>query len=133
MRRPRLLFVASLLFTQILFVCAHGAEHTRIAVTPAQVSLEGKDSSMQLLVTGYDAEDNPTDLTHLAKYSFSPGYISVSRSGVVRSRKDGDGTVTVQFDKFTAVVPVKTSHTHCLLYTSPSPRDLSTSRMPSSA
>ena len=24
-------------------------------------------------------------------------------------------------------------HTHCLLYTSPSPRDLSTSRMPSSA
>lgn len=115
MRRPRLLFVASLLFTQILFVCAHGAEHTRIAVTPAQVSLEGKDSSMQLLVTGYDAEDNPTDLTHLAKYSFSPGYISVSRSGVVRSRKDGDGTVTVEFDKFTAVVPVKTSHTHARL------------------
>ena len=70
---------------------------------------------MQLLVTGYDAEDNPTDLTHLAKYSFSPGYISVSRSGVVRSRKDGDGTVTVQFDKFTAVVPVKTRHTHARL------------------
>ena len=28
---------------------------------------------------------------------------------------------------------VKQDYTHCLLYTSPSPRDLSTSRMPSSA
>ncbi|MDB4863121.1 DUF1553 domain-containing protein [Pirellulaceae bacterium] len=115
MRRPRLLFVASICFTLTLSVCAHGTEHARIAVTPAQVSLEGKDSSMQLLVTGYDAEDNPTDLTHLAKYSFSSGNVSVSRSGVVRSRKDGDGTVTVQFDKLRVVVPVKTSHTHARL------------------
>ena len=31
-----------------------------------------------------------------------------------------------------AVIPI-TKHSYCLLYTSPSPRDLSTSRMPSSA
>ena len=30
-------------------------------------------------------------------------------------------------------IPVKSLPNHCLLYTSPSPRDLSTSRMPSSA
>ena len=28
---------------------------------------------------------------------------------------------------------IRTNYNHCLLYTSPSPRDLSTSRMPSSA
>ena len=32
-----------------------------------------------------------------------------------------------------AVCPLNTLFNHCLLYTSPSPRDLSTSRMPSSA
>ena len=31
------------------------------------------------------------------------------------------------------ITPLKEEHSTCLLYTSPSPRDLSTSRMPSSA
>ena len=39
-----------------------------IEVTLSEVTLEGKDSSIQLLVTGYDAEGRPTDLTHEAEY-----------------------------------------------------------------
>ena len=42
----------------------------------------------------------------------------------------GGVTYTVQNN---GVTPGKYGYVHCLLYTSPSPRDLSTSRMPSSA
>ena len=36
-------------------------------------------------------------------------------------------------DRVTDIMPALGTHSPCLLYTSPSPRDLSTSRMPSSA
>ena len=61
-------------------------------------------------------------------------------SGVVRSQPtsvevrmvDGNRLVGVMLDAGIDQVTIKTNKT-CLLYTSPSPRDLSTSRMPSSA
>eukprot|EP00831_Metopus_contortus_P076743 TRINITY_DN71013_c0_g1_i1.p1 TRINITY_DN71013_c0_g1~~TRINITY_DN71013_c0_g1_i1.p1 ORF type:complete len:119 (+),score=29.19 TRINITY_DN71013_c0_g1_i1:29-385(+) len=43
------------------------------------------------------------------------------------------GNLLIQQEEATAQVPAQTLHCVCLLYTSPSPRDLSTSRMPSSA
>ena len=48
--------------------------------------------------------------------------------------KSGDtGSPEVQVAILTERIRNLTEHLHCLLYTSPSPRDLSTSRMPSSA
>ena len=45
---------------------------------------------------------------------------------------DMDNAIAVEdWESFTELTPDDLSH--CLLYTSPSPRDLSTSRMPSSA
>ena len=112
MRRPRLSFVASLLFTFALSFCAIGGDYSRIAVTPASIALDGKDSSMQLLVTGYDSDENPTDLTHLAQYSLDSEIASVSPTGVIRSRQDGASVITVMFAEHQVIVPVTTSHTH---------------------
>ena len=81
MRRPRLTFVETILVFNALFLCAHADEYTRLEVTPAEVTLEGKDSSIQLLVTGYDAEGRPTDLTHEAEYE--------SDSDIVRANSFG--------------------------------------------
>ena len=89
-----------------------GDDYSRIAVTPANIALEGKDSSMQLLVTGYDADENPTDLTHLAQYSLDSEIATVSRTGVIRSRQDGASVITVLFADHQVNVPVTTSHTH---------------------
>ena len=50
-----------------------------------------------------------------------------------QTEKEGEGferTVLVQFD---SLDQAQRCYESCLLYTSPSPRDLSTSRMPSSA
>ena len=112
MRRPRLPFVASLLFNFALSFCAMGDDYSRIAVTPTNIALEGKDSSMQLLVTGYDTDENPTDLTHLAQYSLDSEIASVSPTGVIRSRQDGASVITVLFADHQVNVPVTTSHTH---------------------
>jgi len=89
-----------------------GDDYSRIAVTPTNIALEGKDSSMQLLVTGYDTDENPTDLTHLAQYSLDSEIASVSPTGVIRSRQDGASVITVLFADHQVNVPVTTSHTH---------------------
>ena len=61
-------------------------------------------------------------------------------SGVKASKKSGrsaaDGLIGIEStaqDIFMIEVNCETDFVACLLYTSPSPRDLSTSRMPSSA
>ena len=55
------------------------------------------------------------------------GYALRSLSEALRSQKDGT------FDAEVAPVVVRTRKGDCLLYTSPSPRDATLSRMPSSA
>lgn len=112
MRRPRLSFVASVILIFSETLCAYGDEYTHIAVTPEQVVLEGKDSSMQLLVTGYDTQGKPADLTHLVEYRWSSDNIGVSGSGVIRSKSDGKASVSVKFNEHLVTVPVTTSHTH---------------------
>ena len=55
----------------------------------------------------------------------------LTRNGYVLEVYDKDNKIDAQF--YDAVEDGRTIVTLCLLYTSPSPRDLSTSRMPSSA
>ncbi len=115
MRRPRLLFVVCFFSASVLSVRALGDQYVRMDVTPANVVLEGKDSSVQLLVTGYNANGEPTDLTHQAQYETDSGNASVSRLGVVRSVTDGEGAVTVRWKDHVLSIPVKTNHTHARL------------------
>ena len=53
--------------------------------------------------------------------------------GVVRTDTDGDGVADVEDNCPENPNANQSNNDGCLLYTSPSPRDLSTSRMPSSA
>ena len=60
---------------------------------------------------------------------------TVHKAVVVRTKKEirrKDGSY-IRFDDNAAVILNANEEPSCLLYTSPSPRDLSTSRMPSSA
>ena len=74
----------------------------------------------------------PLTITHQA---FVGGTLRLLQSGyydVVHNHLDVTGGPAVWAAR-KANVPVISSFHNCLLYTSPSPRDLSTSRMPSSA
>ena len=70
-----------------------------------------------------------TDIQWLPKLSSSP---SVSRS-VYYASVDGSAIAGMDYRPVEGVLVFPAGHNSCLLYTSPSPRDLSTSRMPSSA
>ena len=115
MRRPRPFFVVMFSLFVVLPMRAQAADYIRIEVTPAEVLLEGKDASMQLLVTGFDKEGRPMDLTHAATYHSSNTNAVVSSQGVLRSRIDGQATVTVAAAKHEITVPVTTKHTQARL------------------
>ena len=60
-----------------------------------------------------------------------PGYRPLTREEIVEMNKRSSDEESTTIKKFT-IVNLR-ERKPCLLYTSPSPRDLSTSRMPSSA
>ena len=115
MRRLRSFFVVMFSLFVVLPMRAQAADYIRIEVTPAEVLLEGKDASMQLLVTGFDKEGRPMDLTRAATYHSSNTNAVVSSQGVLRSRIDGQSTVTVTAAKHEITVPVTTKHTQARL------------------
>ena len=91
-------------------------------------------------IDGEPFEGGSADHTHLTIGSgqFIPGF----EEGLIGVKKGGNKTIKVTFPKDyqneelagkKAEFDVNVLHVDCLLYTSPSPRDLSTSRMPSSA
>ena len=59
--------------------------------------------------------------------------ITSNYSGETVDIRQGISVVYVYESLFDSTVRVNVQYVDCLLYTSPSPRDLSTSRMPSSA
>ena len=67
----------------------------------------------------------------LAHGRFVRGSVSKVRRVLdqIRGRSYRDALIMLEFMPYRSTGPI----TNCLLYTSPSPRDLSTSRMPSSA
>ena len=60
--------------------------------------------------------------------------IAIEQKTTSKSPRSTVGTITELYDYIRLLFArVGTAYSYCLLYTSPSPRDLSTSRMPSSA
>ena len=87
-------------------------------------------------VSWADLVENPGDGLVYKKFltmPFTGVVIATTNDPVQRSYKDGvKNGEWVEFDA-NGLVTTKSEYSDCLLYTSPSPRDLSTSRMPSSA
>ena len=88
---------------------------------------------MYLQVTSESAERYSGEDQRAIVRALSPSHVSVAVREMVRDPADWD--VAQEFYEWAHASQVDIQHIlySCLLYTSPSPRDLSTSRMPSSA
>jgi WD40 repeat protein/mono/diheme cytochrome c family protein len=83
-----------------------GASLTAIDVLPAEIRLSNRFAYVQLLVTGTLASGETIDVTRMAQASFSTPIAEVSRSGLVRPKVDGKGTLTVQLAGKSKEIPV---------------------------
>ena len=113
--------------SQLALEAERAIDYVYLTDAPYAVTYEGQEYHPgELLKVGKVPESTEAKATNLsltlstAKLGKQSGVLSVTTSGIAAS---ADGELTVNLDLFKS----------CLLYTSPSPRDLSTSRMPSSA
>ena len=105
MRLPRFLVLLFLLSWTTLQVVV-SSEIVRIEASPPAVTLRGKDSSLQLLITGFDATGRAQDLTHQAKYIRSAAGTEISASGIVHGKQDGTSTITVRYKGKSIKIPI---------------------------
>lgn len=100
-------FLIALLGVFCAFTTATAADYSSVDVTPQQVTLQGKDASFQLLVTGYSETGKATDLTREATYRIDgESLIRVDDSGIIRSTDDGRTRVVVRIDDREISIPV---------------------------
>ncbi|MBT4693629.1 MAG: DUF1553 domain-containing protein, partial [Planctomycetaceae bacterium] len=78
----------------------------RIEASPPDVALRGKDSSLQLLITGFDATGRAQDLTHQTKYSRSAAGVEISVAGIVHGTEDGTSTITARHKGKSVKIPI---------------------------
>lgn len=84
----------------------------KLEFAPASVRLVGPRATQRLLVTGIGADGLRRDVTDQAAFvSLSPKVASVSKSGEIRARADGQGTIAAKFGGKTATIPVVASGT----------------------
>ena len=105
MRLPRSLVLLFLLCWTTLQVIV-SSEIVRIEASPPDVALRGKDSSLQLLITGFDATGRAQDLTHQTKYSRSAAGVEISVSGIVHGTEDGTSTITARYKGKSIKIPI---------------------------
>ena len=105
MRLPRFLVLLFLLSWTTLQVVV-SSEIVRLEASPPDVTLRGKDSSLQLLITGFDAAGRAQDLTHQATYIRSAAGAEISASGVVHGKQDGTSTITVRYKGKSIKIPI---------------------------
>ncbi len=91
--------------------------------------MQSQDMEILLVATTKKVFENHLKL--LKSVGISPHIIDADILAVVNSYLVSTGSL--MGDKALVFLDVGAKYTNCLLYTSPSPRDLSTSRMPSSA
>ena len=132
--------------THVQTITVTDTENPAITGTPADISQDNDAGSCDAVVTWTEptASDNCTLDTLYSTHA--PGdTFAVGTTTVTYTAEDDCGNTTTTSFSVTIVdaeaptlsnVPSNITQTNdagCLLYTSPSPRDLSTSRMPSSA
>jgi WD40 repeat protein len=90
-------------------ILPEGASLTSLEITPKEILLNGRFTYNQILVTGKLASGESLDLTRTANPLLSTDVADVSRSGLVRPRKDGKATLTMKLAGQSASIPVTVS------------------------
>ncbi len=84
-----------------------GAKVVALEATPAQISLANKYAYVQVLVTAQLEGGDRVDVTRLVQATVANDLASVSPTGVVRPKTEGDGEVTFSVAGQTVKVPLK--------------------------
>ena len=71
------------------------ASLTSLEILPKEIRLSNRFAYVQILVTGKLSTGETLDVTRMVEPSLSAGIADVSRSGLVRPRADGKGTLSV--------------------------------------
>jgi hypothetical protein len=75
-----------------------GDAFARVEVAPTQAVLRGNLDRLQILLTGYDAQQRPADLTRDARYrSLDPDIVRVTPDGLVQGVGNGAGRIEVVY------------------------------------
>ena len=86
-----------------------GSTVASLEVEPKEVLLNGRFSYVQLLVTGKLASGETIDVTRMVDPSISADIAEISRSGLVRGKKDGKATLVVKLGGKSASIPLAVS------------------------
>ena len=84
-----------------------GAKVVSLEANPAQVELNGKYAYAQMLVTASLAIGDRLDVTRMATANVANDLATISPTGVVRPKADGDGQITFELAGQSLVVPLK--------------------------
>lgn len=83
-----------------------GAVVSAIEIQPREIRLAGRFAYAQLLATAALASGDRVDVTRMVAHKLSSNIAEVSKTGLVRPRSDGKGTLTLTIGGKSAEVPV---------------------------
>ena len=83
-----------------------GVSLASLVVQPSEIRLSNRFAYVQLLITGKLTSGETIDVTRMVEPSLSADFVEVSRSGLIRPKSDGKGTLTLTLAGKTATVPV---------------------------
>jgi WD40 repeat protein/mono/diheme cytochrome c family protein len=86
-----------------------GASLTSLEIEPREILLNGRFTYNQILVTGKLTSGESIDVTRMVEHTLSTDLADVSRSGLVRPRRDGKATLVVKLAGQSTSVPVTVS------------------------
>ena len=86
-----------------------GAGVRSLEVQPKEIRLGNRFAYIQLVVTARLASGEAIDVTRMVEPSLSAGIAEISRSGVLRPRADGKGTLVLRLAGKTAPAPITVS------------------------
>lgn len=83
---------------------------TRVEIYPPSIALTNGKAKRQLVVTGFDSADLPSDWTSKAQIFCSNPQIAEVRGGIVFPQGDGEATLTVKVGSAQQTIPLQVSN-----------------------
>lgn len=83
---------------------------TQVTVEPTEIHLQNRFDYRQLLLTGMLSGNEKLDVTRMVEQVQVPECVSVTPTGMVRPRKNGQGELVVRIGDITTKIPVKVTN-----------------------